>query len=131
MKAHMVSVAAAAALGAALLLGCGGGRPLLLNQRSSEVPALRADCKAKGISSPATARADSLATAAQSLMAKGKQSEALDLLDEAMALYRLSLARYQLERERREADSLSVRLGASREMLATYQEILQELKTTR
>jgi cell division septum initiation protein DivIVA len=129
MKAQTVSAAAVA--GAVLFLGCGGGRPLLLNQRASEVPALRAECKAKKVSSGATARADSLATVAQSLMAKGKHNEALDLLDEATVLYRLSLARYQLQQARHDADSLSVRLGSSREMLATYQEILQELKTTR
>jgi adenine-specific DNA methylase len=111
------------------VIGCGGGRTLLLDQRRNEAPALRAECAALGVANDQTAQADKLMGAGEKLRTEGKNAEALLLLDHAVALYRLELLKHQNAAASKEKAELEEALEAARGRLQTYEKVLTQLRS--
>jgi hypothetical protein len=114
-----------------LLAGCGGGRMLLLDQRLSEAPALRAECRAVGLESALLARAANLTKAANTLMKEGKTADALPLLDHAVAIYRLELLKHRHAALLDQKADLRSQISQANGRLETYSSVLNQLKSER
>lgn len=111
-----------------LLSSCGSGYKLLAQERASAASALKASCENEKVQEIEVTIADSLYEVAVELRAKGKHREAFSRLDFAVILYQLALAKSTLEETIEENQELETALKVAQSKLATYEQILQELK---
>jgi septal ring factor EnvC (AmiA/AmiB activator) len=116
---------------AALLAACGSNQALLAKRTQSEAQQLQQYCKKAGISNSETAKADQSLQSAVEHIADGKEDVATSESDLAATLFRLALARKELSDVQTQVEDLKKGLAKDKDQLATFQEILSEMKATR
>lgn len=120
-----------ATLGAALLLAACGSNATFARRAQSEAQQLQQYCRQAGVGGPETAKADQALQSASKHLADGDADEAASESDLAATLYRLALARKELAEVQSQVEGLKKGLAKDKEQLATYQEILSEMKAVR
>jgi hypothetical protein len=111
------------------VIGCGGGRSLLLDQRRTEAPALEKQCAALGIDNEKTGQAKELSSMGTKLVAEGNSSEALLLFDHAVAIYRLELVKHQFAAATARKAELEAEIEGARNRVQTYEQVLNQLQS--
>ena len=116
---------------AACLAACGSNQAQLAQRGQSESEHLQEYCKRAGLNNAETQRADASLASAAAHLKNGKDAEAVAESDLASTLYRLALARKELAEVQADVSLLKQGLAKDKDQLQTYQEILNEMKTTR
>jgi chromosome segregation ATPase len=123
--------AAAAALLAALLAGCGSNAAMLAERQKTEAEQLQEACKRTALSTAETRKADGLVASAATRLKDGDEEAALREGELAAILYRLALARRELTETQAAVEALKASLAKDKDQLQTYQQVLEEVKAKR
>ncbi len=113
------------------LLACGANQSLLVERSQSESQHLQEFCKRAAFSNSETQKADSLLSASGRHLKDGDEAPALAEADLATTLFRLALARRELNEVQTQVESLKAALAKDKDQLQTYQQILEEMKVVR
>lgn len=128
MKSILLSGFLAAALG---LSACGSSYKLIAERTGIEAAQLQDHCKRTGLATEETKRADDLLAKSRAELKDGDEESANQMADLSSTLYRLALARKELAETQAQVDALRASLTKDQDQLATYQEVLEEIKTRR
>jgi len=116
----------------ALLLGACGSNLAFLSERSrSEALALQEECGKAQLQADELAKADGFMDESAKFQKDGKAEKARLASEEAIGLYRVALARDAQAKAEKEFAAVESTLVKDKERLATYKEILDEMKTMR
>ncbi len=122
----------AALMGSALwMAGCGGNAAFLAERSRTEAHLLQESCKRLQLTGPEVKRGDELTGQSDQLWKDGKAEPARLASEEAQTYFQVALTRSEELSAKAQADSVSSALAADKEKLATYSEILDEMKKTR
>jgi hypothetical protein len=113
------------------LLACAGNNSLLVERSQAESQHLQEFCKRAEFSNPETQKADALVLASAQHLKDGDEEPALAEAELATTLYRLALARRDLNEVQIQVESLKAALAKDKDQLQTYQQILEEMKIVR
>jgi predicted O-linked N-acetylglucosamine transferase (SPINDLY family) len=113
------------------LAACGSNAALLAERKRGEAEHLQEYCRQAGLATEETKRADGYLTQAQKSLKDGDEEPAREKADLSVTLFRLALARKELADTQAQVLALKQSLSKDQDQLATYQEILEEIKTRR
>jgi len=126
---HFLTVSAW--LGAFWLSACGPNLAFLAERSRSEAQALQQLCRQGSIQAEEIAKADAMLEESSKLWKEGKAEKARMASEEAAGYYRLALSRDARGKAMKELETAEADLAKEKEKLATYKEILDEMKTMR
>jgi len=125
MKRLLMACACAAALG--LLAGCDKGL-VYPSTTPAEAGTLKNFCEQQNIMSPEVRSADSLYSLGNVKLREGNRSLGYAHLDLAIIYYRLALRKQEFATAQKRFDESAAKLSEEQEQLATYREVLKEMK---
>jgi hypothetical protein len=121
----------AALIGAAWLTVCGSNAAFLAERSRTEAHLLQETCKRFKLDRSEVKRGDELIGQSDQFWKDGKAEPARVTSEEAQVYFQIALTSYEEARVKSQADSVSAALNRDKEKLATYSEILDEMKKTR
>ena len=114
---------------AVLLASCAAQFRFIAPAVLSEATELKAQCARQNPGSETCTTADSLYSAGELLVRKGKNEAAYVLLDRAIVNYRIALMNAAIAKKEKEVAVQEKALSKTREDVSAYQQVLKELKT--
>ena len=112
------------------LVGCGFPYRTLSLCTLGQVEALKVQCKEKNLAATERSTGDSLFALGEAAHIKGRQKEALNLLDGAGIYYRMALAKDNLRHSGEQVATVQAKLVEAEQRLATFKEVLEQLQET-
>ena len=112
-----------------LLASCAAQFTFIAPGALSEATELKAQCAQQKSGSAVSKTADSLFSAGELLVKKGKNEAAYLLLDRTIVLYRIDLMQQAIAKKDKELAMQEKALSKTREDVSAYQQVLKELKT--
>ena len=110
---------------------CGPNLAFMAERSRSEALALQDLCRKSGTQGQEIAKADAFLDESAHFWKDGDSEKARLASEDAASIYRLVLARAEKEKADKELAEAESALAKDKERLATYREILDEMKTMR
>ena len=112
----------------ALLVFCTPGYRTLSQTSVNEAGTLKSYCEQNNLQSPEIAKADSLYAYANGQLQKGWGEEGYTKMDLAVLYYRIALSKREMSLTQKRYEEAERQLSDDENELATYKEVLREMK---